>query len=179
MDDPERRFTRLYDEHYRSVLRYVLIRADPDSAEDIVSDTFLVAWRRLDDLPGAVLPWLLGVARNMLAKQRASMGRRRVLVDRIAALTTDEDLKAWDLATHVVERDAVLRALADLPELDVEALTLVAWHGLEPRHAARVAGCSAAAFHVRLHRARRRLAARYRAQATSSPTVRPVPQEQR
>ncbi|GAA2575040.1 RNA polymerase sigma factor [Actinomadura fulvescens] len=180
MDDPKSRFTRLYDAHYRSVLRYALIRAAPDVAEDVVSETFLVAWRRLDDVPDQELPWLLGVARNLLRKQHATAGRRDALADRIAALTPHED--GWDLAERVVERDSLLRALAALPEKDVEALTLVAWHGLEPRQAARVAGCPAATFHVRLHRARKRLAARYRAQAAHpqghAHLARTVPQEQ-
>ncbi|MFI0450650.1 RNA polymerase sigma factor [Actinomadura sp. 6N118] len=179
MDDPKGRFTRLYDAHYRSVLRYALIRAAPDVAEDVVSETFLVAWRRLDDLPDQELPWLLGVARNLLRKQHATAGRRDALADRIAALTPEGELTDWDFADRVVERDSLLRALAALPEKDVEALTLVAWHGLEPKQAARVTGCSAATFHVRLHRARKRLAARYRSQAANhAPLTHAVPQEQ-
>jgi DNA-directed RNA polymerase specialized sigma24 family protein len=74
--DPVERFTVLYDRHYRNVLGYVLLRAEQDAAEDVVSETFLVAWRRLDGLPDPVLPWLLGVARNLLYKQYHS-GRRR------------------------------------------------------------------------------------------------------
>ncbi|WP_198679155.1 sigma factor [Thermomonospora amylolytica] len=53
MDDPRSRFTHLYDEHYRRVLAYALTHADQGVAEDVVSETFLVAWRRLDDLPAA------------------------------------------------------------------------------------------------------------------------------
>jgi len=62
-----------------------------------------------------------------------------------------------DIADEVSERQAVLRALAALPETDRELLTLSAWHGLSPRDAASVAGCSAATYFVRLHRAQRRL----------------------
>jgi RNA polymerase sigma-70 factor, ECF subfamily len=75
--DPDERFTALYDRHYRSVLGYTLLRAGQDAAEDVVSETFLVAWRRLDDLPDPPLPWLLGVARNLLHKQ---YGRRVAMV---------------------------------------------------------------------------------------------------
>jgi RNA polymerase sigma factor (sigma-70 family) len=180
MDDPKGRFTRLYDAHYRSVLRFALLRASPDVAEDVVNETFLVAWRRLDRLPDQELPWLLGVARNLLRKQHASAGRRDALLQRIAVMSTDEDRAVWDFADHLVERDTVLRALSILSERDVETLTLVAWHGLTPNQAAKVAGCSAATFHVRLHRARKRLAERYRGQApaTDHPSVRTVPQEQ-
>jgi RNA polymerase sigma-70 factor (ECF subfamily) len=99
------------------------------------------------------------VARNLLRQQAATGRRRRLLADRIAALTSKADLTAWDAGEHVVERAAALDALASLPEPDVEVLTLVTWHGLDVRAAAQVVGCSPPAFTVRLHRARRRLAA--------------------
>ncbi|UBU13323.1 RNA polymerase sigma factor [Nonomuraea gerenzanensis] len=158
MDDPEERFTDLYDRHYRNVLGYALLRADRDVAEDVSSETFLVAWRRLADLPEPPLPWLLGVARNLLAKQRDSRHRRQALVDRIAALTTARDHEAWDVAEHVVDRETALAALCALPEQDVEAMVFATWYGLPPEQAAGVMGCSVRTYNVRLHRARKRLA---------------------
>ncbi|WP_245679634.1 RNA polymerase sigma factor [Actinomadura hibisca] len=158
MDDPETRFTQLYDTHYRRVMAYALTHAEPHTAEDIVSETFLIAWRRFGDVGDPALPWLLGVARNLLHKQRAGGRRGRDLAERIKVLSGPADLAAWDVADHVVERDAALAAIAALPERDLETLALVTWHGLEPRQAAKVVGCSAAAFFVRLHRARKRLA---------------------
>ncbi|MBB5773397.1 sigma-70 family RNA polymerase sigma factor [Nonomuraea jabiensis] len=157
MDDPEERFTDLYDRHYRSVLGYALLRAERDLAEDVSSETFLVAWRRLDDLPQPPLPWLLGVARNLLAKQRDSRHRRQALVDRIVALTTPRDQVAWDVAEHVVDRETALAALSALPEHDVEAMIFATWYGLPPEQAASVVGCSVRTYNVRLHRARKRL----------------------
>jgi RNA polymerase sigma factor (sigma-70 family) len=158
VDDPEKWFTELYDEHHRRVFAYALAHAGRDTAEDVASETFLIAWRRLDDVPDTPLPWLLGVARNLLRQQHDGGNRRRALADRIAALTMPEDLAAWDVADHVIERDSALTAIASLSERDLEVLALVMWHGLAPRDAATVVGCSAAAFFVRLHRARRRLA---------------------
>ncbi|MEV4012609.1 sigma-70 family RNA polymerase sigma factor [Nonomuraea angiospora] len=157
MDDPEERFTDLYDRHYRSVLGYALLRAERDLAEDVSSETFLVAWRRLDDLPEPPLPWLLGVARNLLAKQRDSRHRRQALVDRIVALTTPRDQLAWDVAEHVIDRESALAALSALPEHDVEAMIFATWYGLPPEQAASVVGCSVRTYNVRLHRARKRL----------------------
>ncbi|MFF4622304.1 RNA polymerase sigma factor [Nonomuraea jabiensis] len=157
MDDPEERFTDLYDRHYRSVLGYALLRAERDLAEDVSSETFLVAWRRLDDLPQPPLPWLLGVARNLLAKQRDSRHRRQALVDRIVALTTPRDQVAWDVAEHVIDRETALAALSALPEHDVEAMIFATWYGLPPEQAASVVGCSVRTYNVRLHRARKRL----------------------
>lgn len=158
MDDPESRIIALYNEHYRRVLAYALTRAAPHTAEDVASEVFVVAWRRLDDVPDPALPWLLGVARNLLRKQRNSDYRQSALTDRIIALTSADEHAGWDVANHVIERDAALAALATLPERDLAVLTLVMWHDLAPRDAAKVLGCSAAAFFVRLHRARRRLA---------------------
>src|ERR1035441_1189627 len=155
MDDPLERFASLYDQFYRNVLRYALQHAEQDSAEDVASDVFLVAWRRLADIPEPPLPWLLGVARNLLRKQAGAGRRRRRLTNRIAALTSAADLAAWDAGEHVVERAVALAALASLPDRDVETLTLITWHGLSIAEAASVAGCSARAFTVRLHRARR------------------------
>lgn len=125
-------------------------------APDVVAETFLVAWRRLDDVPAAALPWLLRVARNVIGDVYRADARRAAL---------DAEMRAWvdglgrdeDAAEHAVERIAVLRALASLSAGDREALTLVAWHGLSAAEGARVTGCSKATFFVRLHRARRRL----------------------
>ena len=147
MSDHVQWFTGLYDQYYRRVLRYALQHADPGSAEDVASETFLIAWRRLAEIPEPPLPWLLAVARNLLRQQFGRSRRQQRLADRIAALTSDADLQAWDAGEHVVERAAAL-----------DALTLVTWHGLSAAEAAQVAGCSAHAFTVRLHRARGRLA---------------------
>jgi RNA polymerase sigma-70 factor, ECF subfamily len=155
VSDPETRFTRLYDAHHARVYAYLVSRAGHQIAEEVASETFLVAWRRFADIPEAAeLPWLLGVARNRLRETYRSAVRTSAL---------DYELRAWietaesDVADGVVERAAVLRALASLSDDDRELLTLVAWHGLSPAQAAKVVGCSRAAYFVRLHRARRRL----------------------
>lgn len=158
MDDALEWFTSLYDQYYRNVLRYALQHAEQGQAEDVASETFLIAWRRSADVPDEPLPWLLGVARNLLRKQADAARQRRRIVDRIAAMTSERDLLAWDTADHVIERATALRALSALSDADVEALTLVTWHGLSAAEAAAVVGCSPRAFTVRLHRARRKLA---------------------
>ncbi|WP_061300172.1 RNA polymerase sigma factor [Herbidospora cretacea] len=151
MDDPETRFTDLYDAHYRAVLGYALLRADRSAAEDVAGETFLIAWRRFADLPPEPLPWLLGVARNLLRKQRDS----GIRADRLLAHLPTGD--SPDVADQVAERETALRALAAMAEADAEALILTSWYGLAPREAAKIAGCAQGAFTVRLHRARRRL----------------------
>jgi RNA polymerase sigma-70 factor (ECF subfamily) len=157
VDDPLERFAGVYDMYYRNVLRYALQHAEQGTAEDVASETFLIAWRRFPEIPDPPLPWLLGVARNLLRKQAGAGQRRRALVDRIAALTSRADSFTVDAGDFVVERTVALEALASLPERDAEALTLVTWHGLTPADAAEVVGCSTRAFTVRLSRARQRL----------------------
>jgi RNA polymerase sigma-70 factor (ECF subfamily) len=71
----------------------------------------------------------------------------------------------------------VLRALAELPEDDREVLVLVAWQGLSPKDAARVVGCSSAAFRVRLHRARKRLGQAMESPPPPRPRVRNLKEE--
>ena len=162
VDDAPQRFACLYDRYYRNVLRYALTHSEPGSAEDVASEVFLIAWRQLPHIPEPPLPWLLGVARNLLRQQAGAGRRQRRLADRIGALASPADTTAWDTAEHVVEREAALEVLQSLPERDIEALTLVTWHGLGAADAAAAAGCSTRAFTVRLHRARRRLAAALR-----------------
>jgi RNA polymerase sigma factor (sigma-70 family) len=156
--DAQERFVGLYDSCYRRVLGYAGQHVDPSVAEDVASETFLIAWRRLGDVPDPPLAWLLAVARNLLRQQYGALARQRRLETRITALTSAEDLLAWDAAEHVIERAAAVEALAALPPDDIETLTLTTWHGLSPAEAAAVVGCSPRAFTVRLSRARRRLA---------------------
>jgi RNA polymerase sigma factor (sigma-70 family) len=172
VNDPEERFTALYDRHYRRVLGYVLLRAESGVAEDVSSETFLVAWRRLDEMPEQTLPWLLGVARNLLSKQCDSRQRRKALLDRITAGAATQEQVSWDIAEHVVDKDAALIALASMPEKDLEAMALATWHGLDPQESAAVMGCSVRAYHARLHRARKRLATALSEESESRPSVR-------
>lgn len=172
MDDPLERFAGVYDQYYRNVLRYCLQHADQGTAEDVASETFLIAWRRFPAIPDPPLPWLLGVARNLLRKQVGAGLRRRELVARIAAMSSPADGFTVDAGDFVAERAAALAALASLPRNDVEALTLVTWHGLGVAEAAEVVGCSARAFTVRLSRARQRLAAALaKAEPASAPLI--------
>jgi RNA polymerase sigma-70 factor (ECF subfamily) len=150
------RLTAVFQGYSGRVFAYALRHCEPGVAEEVVADTFLVAWRRLDDMPATPLPWLLVIARNTIANHRRSRIRQRRLSDAVAAL---ERLHALgNGADHeVIGRDAMARALSTLTDLEREALLLVAWDGLRPAEAATVAGCSPRAFEVRLQRARARL----------------------
>jgi RNA polymerase sigma-70 factor, ECF subfamily len=153
-DERRMRFEGLFRSHADAVRGYALRRTDPDDADDVVGETFLIAWRRLDDVPASAAPWLLGVARRVLSNRRRSDRRVTSLSDRLVererqkpdAATDDSDL----LSTIEV-------ALDRLSEKEREALRLLAWDGLSTGEAAVVLGCTRATLAVRVHRARRRL----------------------
>ncbi|MGW7753530.1 RNA polymerase sigma factor [Streptomyces violaceusniger] len=151
------RFRDLYEECHPRVLAYAASLVGRQVGEDITSETFTVAWRRMRDIPTPPLPWLLGVARNLTRELRRRDGRQYNLAAQEAQRVITSGAQVEDVAAGVTERAVALQALAGLSAADRELLTLVAWHGLGPREAARVLGCSSATFAVRLHRARRRL----------------------
>ena len=144
----------LFTAYAADVLAFALRRSSPSTAEDVVSETFLVAWRRLDAIPENPKPWLLAVARRVLANQRRSLGRQSAVQTR---LRSDPDTRCRpdeEQSSHA----AVLAALAKLAPADRDAITLIAWDGLTAEDAATVLGCSRATFYVRYHRAKKRLA---------------------
>jgi len=156
--DQAEEFSDFYRAHFDEVMRYALRRTDPETAKDVVAETFLVAWRRLDAVPtdsGMASPWLYGVARRVLANTT----RARLRAERLTArLGQDRRVtSAADAAGEIAETDRLRHALATLSELDQEALRLVGWEELDLAAAALAMGCSRATMAVRLHRARRRL----------------------
>ncbi len=157
--DEERRssFRRLYEAHADRVLAYALRRVSAEEAADVVAETFLTAWRRLDIIPEDPAPWLFGVARKVVANHRRSLRRRAALRTRMEGDVFRRPHLAPDPADQVEARIAVRSALRRLSERDREALMLVAWDGLDPASAAAAMGYTPSAFAVRLHRARRRL----------------------
>lgn len=137
------RFEDIFDANVRAVSAYALRRTTPGDADDVVAETFLVAWRRLGEVPGEAKPWLLGVARRVLANQRRAAGRRAALVERVA--------QEHKLEPEPAQSSPILQALGRLSEGDRELLCLRAWDELSTSEAAAVLGCSRAAAKVRLH----------------------------
>jgi len=157
------RFDELYRRHVDAVSAYVRRRAPADAVEDVVAETFLVCWRRIDDVPESALPWLYGVARKTLANERRKRARRAPAE---AALATEPG----------VVGDPVLgSAFRGLSERDREVLRLVAWEGLAVADAAVVLGCTPLACRVRFHRAKRRLERRLEELERTAVVARPRP----
>jgi RNA polymerase sigma factor (sigma-70 family) len=154
--DSERRqrFDALFETYAADVVAYCRWRAGAHAdAQDAVSEVFLAAWRRLDDLPegDAARIWLYATARRVLANQRRSSRRRDALRERL----TREPVAALDPAA--ADEAALVRdALRALTQVDREVLLLAEWEGLSADEIASVLGCLAVTARGRLHRARRR-----------------------
>jgi RNA polymerase sigma-70 factor (ECF subfamily) len=151
--EPDEQFERMWQEFSPAVLRYARRRVAPADVDDVVAETFVVAWRRLDDAPSFPLPWLFAIARGVAANARRSDQRREALQVRLVQQPAGAEPEA-----DVAHPDAVA-ALSRLGERDRELLTLLAWDDLSPQEAAEALGISHAAVRVRLHRARRRFLA--------------------
>jgi RNA polymerase sigma-70 factor (ECF subfamily) len=160
VDDPQTRFRCLFELAERDILSYALRRVGrAEDAADVVAETFLVAWRRLDDVPAgdAARPWLYGVARRQVANQRRGDLRRSQLADRLRDVLATSAAEATD--TEGDDVAAVRGALGRVGEQDRELLTLSNWEGLSPAEIAVVLEIPAVTLRSRLHRARRRLRA--------------------
>ncbi len=150
------RFAAVFLELSPRIYSFACRHCDQVSAQDVTAETFLVAWRRMDQLPDMPLPWLLGIARNVLRNQvRATIRRDRLVKAITSAPATSRPGQAAD--ADVLERLRLAEALTQLTDRERESLLLVAWDGLTPAQAATVTGCSANTFARRLSRARARL----------------------
>jgi RNA polymerase sigma-70 factor (ECF subfamily) len=145
-------FEALYAAHAGAVRAYAMRRGPVADADDVVAEVFLIAWRRLQDVPADARGWLLAVARRVQSNARRGSSRQEALRARL-----EHERPATVGASPPVDR-RVLNALLGLRESDREALLLIAWEGLSNRDAARVLGVRESAFGVRLYRAKRRLA---------------------
>jgi RNA polymerase sigma-70 factor, ECF subfamily len=152
----QERFEVLYQRHARALMAYVLTRTTRQAAPDVVSSTFLVAWRRFGEVPTDALPWLIGVSRRVLADQLRAASRRRALDERMASDPTACAPPSADLGERLLLRGAIREAFVQLRPEDREILTLAAWQGQSTEQLATSLGCSKALASVRLHRARRR-----------------------
>lgn len=150
------RFERIFHEEYDAVLAYAVVRAGLDLAKDAAAQTFLVAWRRREELPNPPRAWLLGVTRRTLADLRRSRTRQEALRGRLSAVEEGAGGEVDETLEIAPVRDVVGLALDRLQDSDAELLKLIYWDDLSCREAADTLGCSIPAVKVRLHRARRR-----------------------
>jgi RNA polymerase sigma-70 factor (ECF subfamily) len=157
------RFEHVYRQTRIAILAYLARRTESaEDAADMFGEVYLIAWRRITDLPSGEQArlWLFGVARRVLANQR----RRCRSQDRLAA-TLEQTLKLhggyeqWAAREEGLS-DTIVAALNTLSASDRELLMLSAWEELSPAEIAVVLSRPAALIRVRLHRARAKLRAR-------------------
>lgn len=155
----EARFCALYDQFYRSITDYCRRRVDVEHVDDTVAETFLVAWRRIDEVPDSrdALHWLYRVAYRVIGHDWRGGNRRRRLDRRLGSQRPGRAVTPEDQAVVGEECERVVAALERLKPADAELLRLVAWEGLGPPELASVLDVSPNAASQRLSRARKRL----------------------
>jgi len=159
-------FERMYQRHARAIAAFALRRSPgAHDAEEVVAETFLIAWRRRGELHGDPLPWLYGVARRVLAGRVRKAGRSPLELRLDVVAPPDSSL----------ERSELVAAVLRLPAQERDALLLTVWEGLDQRACAQALGCSRVAVALRLRRARARL--RVDLDRGASPTSRLLPTE--
>ena len=152
------RFILLYDQHFQEILGYCARRVPVQTAHDVVSDIFLVVWRRIDDVPhDTERAWLFGVARGVLANTRRSQSRRDNLVAKLRAVRTPMTVEIDFDNLASIEGVRVRRALARLRADDQEILRLAAWEELSGPEIAIALELNLSTVQQRLYRAKKRL----------------------
>jgi RNA polymerase sigma-70 factor (ECF subfamily) len=154
----DERFRQLYDDCAGPVLTYFKRRTDSETAKDCTAEAFLVAWRRIDDVPDDALPWMYGVARHVLQNQRRSGGRMARLVVRLRGQRSDPEPSPELAVIRRFEDAELAAALGRMRPQDRELLLLAHWEELPHADIGRVLGCSAHAVDQRIYRAMHRLA---------------------
>jgi RNA polymerase sigma-70 factor (ECF subfamily) len=158
-------FGVLFERHSRAVYNFAFRwTADWAAAEDMASEVFLTAWRRRSEViftteSGSVLPWLLGVATNLLRNQRRSKRRADAAIARL-----DPSANHADFSDEVLSRMAdeaqmaeVHAVVAQLAEHERDVLALCAWAGLDYEEAAIALDLPVGTIRSRLSRARTHL----------------------
>jgi RNA polymerase sigma-70 factor, ECF subfamily len=149
-----RRFDALFHAFSSDIVAYCGWRSEsPGEADDAVAEVFLIAWRRLDDLPdgSATRVWLYATARRVIANQRRSRRRRLALRHRLAHEAIDVAVQMFPVGS---DDRVVHEALRRLRPRDREVLLLAEWESMTPAEIATVLDCRIVTARGRLHRAR-------------------------
>ncbi|OLF05153.1 hypothetical protein BLA60_37700 [Actinophytocola xinjiangensis] len=155
--------TRLYDAHARDLHRYLTRRLDPVSADDLVAETFLVAWERrahYDPTRGAARAWLFGIATTLLRRNSRLEARAlRAMAEQAGRAEVSEQEDTASVARVDAGRTArsLTAGLAALRPEERDVLLLVAWASLRPVEIATALDLDVRTVRTRLHRARTKL----------------------
>ncbi|NUW35742.1 RNA polymerase sigma factor [Nonomuraea sp. SMC257] len=161
LDDPEL-FALLYDRYFKEVYRYLTARLGSEHAEDLVADSFLLAFNGrhgFDPQRGTVRSWLFGIATNVVARHRRREGRRLNALSKVAAEDTadgHEDRLTLQLAAQAT-RPELVRGLKGLAKGDRDVVFLLVFGGLGYGEIATALDIPAGTVGSRINRARRKL----------------------
>jgi RNA polymerase sigma-70 factor, ECF subfamily len=173
--DEQQRFRTLYEAHRREVLSYCGRRVSAADAADACAETFLVAWRRLEQVPPPPrsLPYLYGVAARVIANQRRTVRNRARLRERLSVLGVSPPAEPSLLYLQSEQDQRVIAALRRLDQKDQEILMLDAWENLPREEIAELMGMTRTAINQRIHRSHQRLARLLRSEIDSPAAVAP------
>jgi RNA polymerase sigma-70 factor (ECF subfamily) len=168
--DMRSRFETIWNEHRLQVLAYCLRRISGADAEDACAETFLVVWRRLDEVPPPpkTLLWIFGIARHVLSNQNRAFYRRGRLRERLTNLGVSPSSDPVDFVVQSTEGRRVAEAVNRLKPTDREIVRLDAWEDLTREEISEVMGMTRAAVDQRIHRAYERLS------RALAPTISPI-----
>lgn len=173
----ERAFGDFFERHAQHIFRFCFHRtASIQTAEDLMSTVFLETWRRRSSVPtDQPVPWLFGVAVNVVRNQNRSIRRHAAALARVAVPRPAPDIAEGILDRREVEHEMllILDQLGTLTPLDQEVLALCVWQELSPADAAHALRVPTATVRTRLHRARQHLTQAVRSQADSTPRREP------
>jgi RNA polymerase sigma-70 factor (ECF subfamily) len=151
------RFSSLFVSHYDDVLGFCIRRTDRAEADDVASEVFTIAWRRIDELDWETTrPWLFGIARGVLANQQRSAYRRGRLRQKMSALPTGSPELPDVVVIRREQDEEVMHALSSLKESDSAILMLSVWEELTAPEISIALNISTSAAEQRLHRAKQR-----------------------
>lgn len=147
-------FRALYDDTAPHLLSFLLRRARThEDAADLLAETFVIAWAKRDQFPtdhSQVRPWLFGVARNVLRREREISTKASEAVEALAR-------HLQECARNIPSNDHVILALSQLSPVDREIIEMLAWDELAPREVAAILDLSPNVVRIRAHRARLKL----------------------
>lgn len=161
MDDPDR-FHLIFDRHANAVYRYLARRLEPSVAEDVVGETFLLAFRqrtRYEAKHDNARPWLYGIATNLLRRYWRDEARAYRMLQRAGTHARPEDHDDAVAATVTAQstRAQLGRALKGLRKGDRDVLLLIAWEELSYQEVAEALAIPIGTVRSRMNRARRKV----------------------
>ena len=163
MTASDARFVDVYNRYYKHVYVYCRRRTTADRVDDVVAETFLAAWRKIDQLPteNQTLPWLYGVAYRVISKEWRTGSRWHRLNQKLESIGVQAVVGADDFLAVNQESELVLNAMKRLKPKDQEILRLAVWEEVDQPTIAVVLDITVGAVRQRLYNAKKNLTSEY------------------